>query len=115
VAIACRLRVKGEELPEAYCRVVQFAGGPKKVAYRVAIYTDEKARIAGTPPIEVRVFQGETSEAEAVIASLYTCLKARPEFAVNCVDKLEPLPGQAKEEPEGGGDPAEGAGEPVNP
>ena len=105
MAIACRLTVKGKELPEAYCRVVQYAGGPKKVAYRVAIYTDEKARIAGTPPVEARVFQGETSEAEAVIASLYTCLKARPEFSVSCVDKLEPLPGQVEEEPVGGGEP----------
>jgi hypothetical protein len=72
----------GLSLPDAYVRVTSYHGDKQQVIYSAEIYTDKAARQAGKEPLASNQYRAQLSDLTgAWFPSLYTDIKARPEFA----------------------------------
>lgn len=72
----------GLSLPNAYVRVTGYHGDKQQTIYTAEIYTDKAARNAGKEPLATKQYRAQLADlVGAWFPSLYTHLKAQPEFA----------------------------------
>lgn len=70
----------GHTFPEAYARIIHYAGDKGVITYRVHMWASEESRQGGYNPILDLLFHVEISTTVAVLEALYNHLKTQELF-----------------------------------